>query len=145
MIMQIVQWAIPSGGIGAAIAWVANRRVKSAEQAKRVHDTYKEMYEDISKELLRTQKKVDESAKENARAIGDLNKENARTRYALNKLTRAIEAIQLCPHRATCPVSGELRDQEDGDGDKRGVGNGRQEATAQEARGGNACCGGRLR
>ena len=124
MIMQIVQWAIPSGGIGAAIAWVANRRVKSAEQAKRVHDTYKEMYEDISKELLRTQKKVDESAKENARAIEDLNKENARTRYALNKLTRAIEAIQLCPHRATCPVSGELRDQEDGDGDKRGVGNG---------------------
>lgn len=25
--MQILQWAIPSGGIGAAIAWVANRKV----------------------------------------------------------------------------------------------------------------------
>ena len=41
------------------------------------------------------------------------NKENARTRYALNRLTRAIEAIQLCPHRASCPVSGELRHDED--------------------------------
>ena len=123
-ILQILTWAIPSGGIGAAIAWVANRKVKQAESAKKIHDTYKEMYDDISQELLKTQKKVDESARENAkaieelnrdnaRAIEDLNKENARTRYALNRLSRAIEAIQLCPHRASCPVSGELQDDED--------------------------------
>ena len=37
MIMNILQWAIPSGGIGAAIAWIANRKVKEAEQAKRIH------------------------------------------------------------------------------------------------------------
>ena len=51
MIMNILQWAIPSGGIGAAIAWIANRKVKEAEQAKRIHDTFKEMYGDVSKEL----------------------------------------------------------------------------------------------
>lgn len=112
--MNILQWAIPSGGISAAIAWIANRKVKAAENAKQVHDTYKSMYEDISRELLNAQKKVDESTRENAKAIEELNRENARTRYALNRLSRAIEAIQLCPHRSTCPVSGELQNSEEG-------------------------------
>lgn len=111
--MQFITWAIPSGGIGAAIAWIANRKVKQAESAKQVHDTYKKMYEDISQEWIDTQQKLEKSAKENAKAIEESNKENARTRYALNRLSRAIEAIQLCPHRATCPVSGELQNSED--------------------------------
>ena len=113
IIMNVLQWAIPSGGIGAAIAWIANRKVKTAEQAKKIHDTYKEMYQDISKELLENQEKLDKSAKENAKAIEELNEENRRTRYALNRLSRAIEAIQLCPHRSSCPVSGELQNNED--------------------------------
>lgn len=112
-LISILTWAIPSGGISAAIAWVANRKVKEAEQAKKIHDTYKEMYGDISEELLTKQRELNESAKENARAIEKLNKENALTRSALNRLSRAIEAIQLCPHRASCPVSGELRQSED--------------------------------
>lgn len=115
-IMQIIQWAIPSGGIGAAIAWVANRKVKAAESAKTVHDTYKLMYEDISRELVTTQKKVDESVQ----ATDQLREENARTRRALNRLTRAIEAIKVCPHRATCPVSGELSLDEEGSGEQPG-------------------------
>jgi len=114
IIMNILQWAIPSGGVGAAIAWIANRKVKEAEQAKQIHDTFKEMYGDVSKELLAKQKELNDAAEENARAIEELNKENAKTRYALNRLSRAIEAIQLCPHRASCPVSGELQNQEDG-------------------------------
>lgn len=117
IIQNILQWAIPSGGIGAAIAWIANRKVKEAEQAKRIHDTFKEMYGDVSKELLAKQKELNDAAEDNAKAIEELNKENARTRYALNKLMRAIEAIQLCPHRASCPVSSELQNQED-DGDQ---------------------------
>ena len=116
IIMNILQWAIPSGGIGAAIAWIANRKVKTAEQAKQVHDTYKSMYEDVSRELLNLQRKVDENTRENASAIEELNRENTRTRNALNRLSRAIEAIQLCPHRATCPVSGELQNGEEGTG-----------------------------
>lgn len=113
IILNILQWAIPSGGIGAAIAWIANRKVKEAEQAKRIHDTFKEMYGDVSKELLAKQKELNDAAEDNAKAIEELNRENARTRYALNRLTRAIEAIQLCPHRASCPVSSELQNQED--------------------------------
>ena len=68
----------------------------------------------MSKELLAKQKELNDAAEDNTKAIGELNRENARTRYALNRLTRAIEAIQLCPHRASCPVSGELQNQEDG-------------------------------
>ena len=120
IILNILQWAIPSGGIGAAIAWIANRKVKEAEQAKRIHDTFKEMYGDVSKELLAKQKELNDAAEDNAKAIEELNRENARTRYALNRLTRAIEAIQLCPHRASCPVSGELQNQEDDAADTTG-------------------------
>lgn len=131
IILNILQWAIPSGGIGAAIAWIANRKVKEAEQAKRIHDTFKEMYGDVSKELLAKQKELNDAAEDNAKAIEELNKENARTRYALNRLTRAIEAIQLCPHRASCPVSGELQNQED-DGEDAADGAGKQRKPRQQ-------------
>lgn len=115
-LMQILQWAIPSGGIGAAIAWVANRKANNAKQAKSVHDTYKLMYEDISRLLVETQEKYDESTKLTEKLVS----ENNLTRRALNRLSRAIEAIQLCPHAGTCPVSSELSLSEDGDGDTDG-------------------------
>lgn len=122
IMLNILQWAILPGGIGTAIAWIANRKVKEAEQAKRIHDTFKEMYADVSKELLAKQKELNDAAEDNAKAIEELNKENARTRYALNRLTRAIEAIQLCPHRASCPVSGELcHDEDDQEGTEPGA------------------------
>ena len=135
IILNILQWAIPSGGIGAAIAWIANRKVKEAEQAKRIHDTFKEMYGDVSKELLAKQKELNDAAEDNAKAIEELNKENARTRYALNRPTRAIEAIQLCPHRASCPVSSELQNQEDDDTDAAdGVGKQRKSRQQRKQR-----------
>lgn len=132
IILNILQWAIPSGGIGAAIAWIANRKVKEAEQAKRIHDTFKEMYGDVSKELLAKQKELNDAAEDNAKAIEELNRENARTRYALNRLTRAIEAIQLCPHRASCPVSSELQNQEDDGGQDAADGSGKQRKPRQQ-------------
>lgn len=110
----MLQWAIPSGGIGAAIAWVANRKANAAKAAKSVHDTYKAMYEDISTLLEETQQKYAEST----RLTEELTTESQRTRRALNRLSRAIEAIQLCPHRASCPVSGELSISAD-DGDDK--------------------------
>ena len=113
IILNILQWASLPGGIGTAIAWIANRKVKNAEADKKVHDIYKQMYEDLGQEQIKIQKKLDESAEKNAKAIEELNKENARIRKLLNRLSRAIEAIQLCPHRASCPVSGELRHDED--------------------------------
>ncbi len=114
-IMQILMWAVPSGGIGAAIAWVANRKTRAVQDAKVVHDTYKGMYEDVSRELLTIQRKSDE----NTKAMEALKDENVRTRRALNRLSRAIEAIQSCPHRGSCPVSSELSlDEADGESDE---------------------------
>jgi len=114
-IFQILQWAIPSGGIGAAIAWIAEKKTRDAKTAKEVHDTYKTMYEDISALLVETQKKYEETKEQ----IETLGTENSRTRRALNRLSRAIEAIQICPHRANCPVSGELSLDEEADTGKQ--------------------------
>ena len=109
-IFQILQWAIPSGGIGAAIAWIANRRLRTVEQKKKVEDTYKQMYDMVSTELVGLQKQN----RINYEKMEELRSENDKTRRALNRLSRAIEAIQLCPHRAACPVSSELSLDEDG-------------------------------
>ena len=110
-IFQILQWAIPSGGIGAAIAWIANRRLRTVEEKKKVEDTYKQMYDMVSAELvgLHKQNRI------NYEKMEELRGENDKTRRALNRLSRAIEAIQLCPHRVNCPVSSELSLSEDGD------------------------------
>ena len=86
---------------------------------KEVHDTYKVMYEDISRLLLETQKKYEETSEK----IEELSKENARTRSALNRLSRAVEAIQLCPYRRDCPVRLELQDGE-GTDQRRNTGGG---------------------
>ncbi len=109
-IFQILQWAIPSGGIGVAIAWIANRRLRTVEEKKKVEDTYKQMYDMVSAELVGLQKQNHI----NYEKMEELRSENDKTCRALNRLSRAIEAIQLCPHRAACPVSGELSLDENG-------------------------------
>lgn len=116
ILLQFIQWAIPSGGIGAAIVWFANRKANNAKNAKIVHDTYKGMYEDISKVLLETQQKYED----NTKVVEVLTAENHKTRLAINRLSRAIEAIKLCPHRNSCPVSSELSLDEDDDSPGRG-------------------------
>ena len=131
--LQIIQWAIPSGGIGAAIAWLANRKAKSAQTAKSVHDTYKMMYEDVSALLMETQRKYEETTKITEKLVA----ENNLTRRAVNRLSRAIEAIQLCPHRAACPVSSELslsEDSADGKPQKHRVGRGQQRRTSERGK-----------
>ena len=112
-VLKYLMWAIPSGGIGAAIAWIANRRLRTVEQRKKVEDTYKQMYDLVSAELIGLQKQN----QINYEKIEELRSENDKTRRALNRLSRAIEAIQLCPYRASCPVRSELQiDQADSDG-----------------------------
>lgn len=110
-IFQILQWAIPSGGIGAAIAWIANRRLRTVEEKKKIADTYKQMYDMVSRELISLQQQNETNYEkiENLRTDGD------KMRRALNRLSRAIEAIQICPHRAACPVSVELSLDQDRD------------------------------
>ena len=125
-IFQILQWAIPSGGIGAAIAWIANRRLRTVEEKKKVEDTYKQMYDMVSAELVGLHNKN----RINYEKMEELRGENDKTRRALNRLSRAIEAIQLCPHRVNCPVSSELSLSEDGDKGKPHRGKPRTEGNA---------------
>ena len=108
-ILQILTWAIPSGGIGAAIAWLANRNVRKTTEAKQIHDTYKEMYEDVSAELRAIRNENGEILER-----ADKSSQESRTlKRALDRLSRAIEAIQFCPYRAECPVRAELQDGEE--------------------------------
>lgn len=123
IILQWLMWAIPSGGIGAAIGWLANRKGREARTAKEVHDVYKEMYTDLGDELLKVRKNNDELTER----IDMLSTESERTRRALNRLSRAIEAIQLCPHRDSCPVRDRLSLDTGGDAgaDRDGGGDGK--------------------
>lgn len=104
--LAILQWAIPSGGIGAAIAWIANRRLRTVEEKKKVEDTYKQMYDMVSEELTSVQRQN----LDNYEKMEELRAENDKTRRMLARLSRAIEAIQSCPHRVNCPISAELQD-----------------------------------
>lgn len=135
-ILTILQWAIPSGGIGAAIAWIANRRLRSVEEKKKVEDTYKQMYDMVSEELLKFQKQ----SKENYAKMEELRSENDKTRRALNRLSRAVEAIQFCPYRADCPIRHELSIDTDSsagktDADKRQRSKGQHKRAGKDAPG----------
>lgn len=110
-ILQILQWAIPSGGIGAAIGWIVNRKAHEAKTAKDVHDTYKAMYEDISHVLEETHKKYEKIQK----LFEDASSETADLRRAVNRLQRAITSAKRCKHYDSCPISDELQDAGDGD------------------------------
>jgi hypothetical protein len=47
VITNILQWLIPSGALGAVIAWAVSARVRRTRTDKEVYDTYKAMYEDV--------------------------------------------------------------------------------------------------
>lgn len=109
-ILQILQWAIPSGGIGTAIGWFWNRRVSQARSTKEVHDTFKQMYEDVSVLLP----KIQNTNHELNEKINELQERETRLTRALNRMSRAIEAIPLCDYHSQCPVLSELRLDQDG-------------------------------
>lgn len=130
-ILGILQWAIPTGGIGVAIGWLVNRKVNNAKAKKEIHDTFKQMYEDVSATLLKLQKE-NEKLNENVQELRD---ENSRIRRALNRLSKAIEAIPLCDYHIQCPVLSELRIDKGGDGNGIGGAVGKSDPEGQrEAR-----------
>jgi hypothetical protein len=102
VLTNILQWIVPSGGLGAVIAWLVSSRIRNTKTAKEVHDVYKAMYEDVQRSLI------------------DLRNENERLYKAFIRLERAIRAATLCPNYHSCPVRAELSDDKGCDKRKRG-------------------------
>lgn len=126
-ILSILQWVIPSGGIGGAIGWFANRKANKAKTKKEIHDTFQQMYEDVSKALLDLQKKYDVLYKISQDQVD----ENTRTRRALNRLSKAVEAIPLCDYHSQCPVLSELRLDKESGGSGHGGAAGKPDSDSQ--------------
>jgi hypothetical protein len=92
----ILTWLIPSGGLGAVIAWFFSKTLRDLRQTKEVHDTYKSLYEDISKTLNDVQNELDELHKE------------------LGRFRRAVAKIYGCRYYPDCPVQYELQNSKTG-------------------------------
>lgn len=88
-ILQILQWAVP-GGIGGAVMWLLSREVRSAHTAKEVHDTYKDMYSDVSQSLT------------------SMREENEKLYNAILRLENAVRRANTCRYWDTCPIRSEL-------------------------------------
>jgi hypothetical protein len=91
---NILQWLIPSGGLGAVIAWLFSKVLRKLRETKEIHDTYKTLYEDISKTLISLQNEIDELHKE------------------LGRFRRAVSKIYGCRYYPDCPVQRELQNGE---------------------------------
>jgi hypothetical protein len=92
----ILQWLIPSGGLGAVIAWLFSKVLRNLRETKEVHSTYKMLYEDISGTLKDLQNEVDELHKE------------------LGRFRRAVAKMYDCRYYPDCPVGRELQDNKTG-------------------------------
>ncbi|MBQ9231575.1 MAG: hypothetical protein IJ190_10440 [Prevotella sp.] len=113
-ILLILQWAVP-GGIGGTIVWLVDRKGRKAETAKKVHDAYRAMYEEVSQDLEKQREQYERLYKE----LEDNRKDYLRLNRSVNRLSRAVEAIQFCPYRTNCPVRRELRLSEESGGTVR--------------------------
>ena len=52
LIMQILQWLVPSGIAGSLWAWLRHRENNKVLAAKERNDAYKEMYDNLSGTLI---------------------------------------------------------------------------------------------
>ena len=105
-LIEILRWAFPTG-IGTVIGWLINRHQQRAESARQIHQAYKEMYEDVSQELVKLRKEYNELSSK-------FETESTSLRRAVNRLSRAMEAVKSCVYHDGCPVLAELRDEETG-------------------------------
>ena len=88
-LLQILQWAVP-GGIGATVTWLVSREVRHAATARRVHDTYKTMYEDVSSTLTELRQDYDKIYK------------------ICIRMERALTRASVCRYWPQCPIRDEL-------------------------------------
>lgn len=90
-ITNLLQWLIPSGGLGAVLVWLTNKTLRNLRTTKEVHDTYKLLYENIRETLI------------------ELQNENNKLYKSISRLERVISRAPACKYYASCPISGELQ------------------------------------
>lgn len=90
-ISNLLQWLIPSGGLGAVLVWLTNKTLRNLRTTKEVHDTYKVLYENIRETLI------------------ELQNENNKLFKSVSRLERAISRAPACKYYANCPISDELQ------------------------------------
>ena len=90
-LLTLLQWLVPTGGLGALLGWLTNSRVRAARTAKEVHDTYKQMYDDVHDQLL------------------NLSDENKHIRADISRLERAVTMGATCRIWSQCPIRRELQ------------------------------------
>lgn len=114
-ITSILQWLIPSGGLGAVIVWLTNKTLRSTRTAKEVHETYKVLYEDIGKTLI------------------ELQNENKRLYAITSRLEKAVSKASSCRYYSDCPINNELSKHETGNRARKRISQG-QPAERQRKR-----------
>lgn len=90
LLIKLLEWVIPLGGLGSIVAWFSNRTKRRIEEIKETHDAYKVMYEDLKTTLK------------------DELQEKKRFRATLAKFERAIAKMAGCRLYPNCPVYNEL-------------------------------------
>ena len=90
-LLTILQWLVPAGGLGAILGWLTNSRLRATRTAKEVHDTYKQMYDDLHEQLL------------------NLSDENKHIRADFSRLERAVTMGATCRLWPRCPIRRELQ------------------------------------
>lgn len=88
--IRILEWLIPAGGIAGGLTWLLNKTLRNLRTTKEIHDTYKTLYEQISKTILQLQDEV-----------SDLHRE-------LGRFRRAVSKASACRYYDNCPVQHEL-------------------------------------
>lgn len=91
LFLQVLHWAVP-GGLGAACLWLLSRDVRRVRTAKEIHDTYKQMYEDVSSTLTALRDDYDKIYK------------------ICFRMERAMSRAPMCRYWVQCPIRVELPD-----------------------------------
>lgn len=90
-LLTLLQWLIPSGGIGALLVWLTSRTLRQTRESKEVHDTYKAMYEDVQATLH------------------TLQDENNKMQLSVASLRRLVLRSTTCRYFVHCPLRSELQ------------------------------------
>lgn len=89
-ILALLQWLIPSGGVGLLLGWLTSGRIRRARSRREEHDTYMHMYDDTQQTLLK------------------LSHDNHDMLMRVARLEATLAKAYNCKHWHQCPMRREL-------------------------------------